>query len=663
MRSRFAFHSLFPLVLVATAGLVVADSNDWINVNYVLKQANSSSTSGARQNILSKASSSATSGPWSIVNKSSVKPPSGDVHDYLSWAPYHWPDCNWCSKGTNHLSAPSQSGNSTDDDDDDQDDDDGSLDGTDPYENGGDDDYELLAAEVALVHRALGTVQVHSGRAHHRMLRRRRPLLGHGTPGNVVQARQDVGNAQLSPTAVVSSLPTGALSSVPTGGSLSVPTSTRLPGGQLTSSSSRTTSDRTISGTLAPAQGAAKTSKAGSKCTPSPSKTLAPSATWTTCPYVVHDGKANPDVRSLPDSPAAVAMAQAVLYNALAFAFKKTSSYSKNAANYIDTFFLAPATAMNPNMNYGQQVRGPGKEHQMGSYTGILDMRGLVKVTNAIALMKAAGSPDWTSARDKSMTDWMKSYVSWLQNSALGKDVASKANNHLSFFVSQLTAAQMYLGDTKGAQSTLKNYFSHQFLDQIAASGEQPFEAVRTRPYHYRCFNLEAMITNAKLGDQLGMNFWTAKSRYGATIQTALDYVMAQDPKGEDISDIFPHVAAVAAAYGDPKGKYAAFLQMKDSDYKNQPFWFYDQSAALPNSPAGHSKRDLSLSDFALEEQNLVTQFNATTGTVLDAASAAGSEFDCPSVLDNGVELEVGLYVTCDQLKPFYKTIRVPDAL
>ena len=54
----------------------------------------------------------------------------------------------------------------------------------------------------------------------------------------------------------------------------------------------------------------------------------------------------------------------------------------------------------------------------------------------------------------------------------------------------------MYLGDTKGAQTTLKNYFTHQFLDQIAASGEQPFEAVRTRPYHYRCFNLEAMIVS-----------------------------------------------------------------------------------------------------------------------------------------------------------------------
>ena len=54
----------------------------------------------------------------------------------------------------------------------------------------------------------------------------------------------------------------------------------------------------------------------------------------------------------------------------------------------------------------------------------------------------------------------------------------------------------MYVGDTKGATTTLSSYFKKQFLDQIAASGEQPFEAVRTRPYHYRAFNLEAMIVS-----------------------------------------------------------------------------------------------------------------------------------------------------------------------
>ena len=69
---------------------------------------------------------------------------------------------------------------------------------------------------------------------------------------------------------------------------------------------------------------------------------------------------------------------------------------------------------------------------------------------------------------------------------------------------------------------------------------------------------------------------------------------MKQDPEDEEVSDLIAHVAAVAAAYGDPNGKYKAFLQKNRKDYQTQSFWFYDQTDALPNSPAASKhKRDL----------------------------------------------------------------------
>ncbi|KZT06856.1 chondroitin AC/alginate lyase [Laetiporus sulphureus 93-53] len=416
----------------------------------------------------------------------------------------------------------------------------------------------------------------------------------------------------------------------------------------------------TVAGTPAPAQAPAKTSQGSkSSCTPSPTKSLAPSATWTTCPYKVHDGKVNPDVRTLPDSPAVVSMSQSVLYNSLAYAMQKTSAYSQSAASFIDAFFLSSKTGMHPNMNFGQMVRGPGKDHQVGTFTGILDLRGLVKVVNGIQLLKAAGSPDWTSARDKEMTSWMNQYITWLQTSDIGKQTASTPNNHFTFYTSQIAAAKLYVGDTNGAMTALQNYFSNQYLDQVAASGEQPFEAVRTRPYHYRCFNLEAMITNAKIGDQLGLNLWSAKSKYGATIQTALDYVMGLSPGSEAVSDIFPHVAAVAAAYGDPKGKYAAFLQKQVSTYKSTPFYFYDQTAALPNSPAAHSTHKRGVDERLGETLSTVS---GTEDFVKDAAiTAADIAFECPAVftVSPRVEIDNGIYVTCDELKPFYE-ISIP---
>lgn len=144
---------------------------------------------------------------------------------------------------------------------------------------------------------------------------------------------------------------------------------------------------------------------------------------WTTCPYVTRDGKLNPDVRQLHGVNAVNGVTQSVLYNALAYAFTKSESYSKNAASFIDTFFLDSKAGINPELSYGQVIRGPGI--QQGQYLGILDFRGMVKVVNAIQLLKAAGSPDWTSVRDNNMNSWAEKYMNWLQTSSQGKKGAT----------------------------------------------------------------------------------------------------------------------------------------------------------------------------------------------------------------------------------------------
>ncbi|CCM00920.1 uncharacterized protein FIBRA_02966 [Fibroporia radiculosa] len=663
---RLAFSELLHLCLLLSSGLsaVLADSNDWVNVDYVIKQIGgdaSSDTASARQAIINSASSSAKSGPWTVVDKGSVQPPSGDPRDYLSWAPYHWPNCNWCTKGTTHLSNPGSNGP-----------DDGSGDGTedgagddgsnsdsgpdsDPYDDGGDSEDDGGILIVIRDHGSVVSTRTHGIYGPHRRMRKFRRsdhlFEASSAADGVSNAHPLSGNHDMhAPDGLEprDNLPTGYIPTLPSG---TIPPLS-YPG----SSSSSTVG--TIAGTPAPAEAPAKTQSSQASCTPSPTKSLAPSATWTTCPYEVHDGKVNPDVRTLPDSPAVVSMSQSVLYNSLAYAMQKTAAYSQNAAKFVDAFFLSSTTGVHPNMNFGQMVRGPGKDHQVGTFTGVLDLRGLVKVVNGIQLLKAAGSPDWTKTRDQTMTSWMNQYITWLQTSDIGQQTASKANNHFSFYVNQLAAAKLYVGDTKGAISAIQGYFSNQYLDQVAASGEQPFEAVRTRPFHYRCFNLEAMITNAKMGDQLGLNLWTAKSKYGATIQTALDYVMGLDPKGEDVSDIFPHVAAVAAAYGDPKGKYAAFLEKQISTYKNTPFWFYDQSSAIPNSPAAQSthKRQVDELDDNLDR---TTSFVARPEEmVLDVVNeVAQIPFECPAAFANAPAIEVDddIWVTCAELKPLYE--------
>ncbi|KZT30352.1 chondroitin AC/alginate lyase [Neolentinus lepideus HHB14362 ss-1] len=618
------------LILRTLMTLAAADPNDWVYLEYLFDDSARSSpvTSDARQSIATGAHSTAQEGPWTVTHTQGMLPPNGNPHDYLSWAPYHWPYCNWCG-GKTSRGADEFLFNETSDPED-------------------------------------------------------------GTSGNF--SHSSMGDSS--------------------NGSYSFGQRNRLARVRRSGLSVDDIMGRAIPAT-SDDNGDKKPHKrtAAPKCTPSPTSQMPPSATWTTCPYIARDGKVNPDVTNLTGSKSMVHMSQAVLYGATASVLKEgDSAYSQQTAEFLYTFFLDPATAINPNVNFGQLVRGPGPQGQIGTFTGILDLRGMVKVVNAIAIMIYSRSPDWTRDKHSGMRQWMGKYQSWLQTSSLGKEVATKPNNHATFYFNQLAVSKVFMGDLGGAADVLQRYFNTTFLDQIAVSGEQPFEAVRTRPFHYRCFNLEAMITNAKLGDELGLNFWRAKSNYGATIQTAVDYAMAQDPKEEDITELAPHVAAVAAIYGDPIGKYAAFLQRSMPKYRSQPFWFYDQPKVPSNSPSSRLKsytaadRDQSIlwdifGSPQLDQPSISPNVTNTGNSDSDPASlpsssdtpappmsgtgsspsmgSAGSpstsmggssgyapvRFECPTVFSLGqwVEIDDGVFVTCDELRPFYELPATPS--
>jgi len=124
-------------------------------------------------------------------------------------------------------------------------------------------------------------------------------------------------------------------------------------------------------------------------------------------------------------------------------------------------------------------------------------------------------------------------------------------------------------------------------MNQIDANGEQPLEAVRTRPYHYRSYNLAAMIVNARLGDYLGQHsFWNKTTTKGGTIKTALDFAMTVPPGQDTADELYPDIAAIAATYGDPDGKYAAFLANGDNQYPAQPYFLWDQPLSDSNLAA-----------------------------------------------------------------------------
>ncbi|KAJ7597165.1 alginate lyase-domain-containing protein [Mycena floridula] len=348
-----------------------------------------------------------------------------------------------------------------------------------------------------------------------------------------------------------------------------------------------TSSSTPVMGTANPAQAAKQTKTQNNACKPSPTKPMPPSATWTTCPYIRRDGKVNPDVRTLPGVGTLVDMPQAAICQALAFIFTGHPSYCKQLISITSTFFLSESTRMNPSMDFGQIVRGPPPTGSQGTFTGILDFRGIIKVCNAILLIQNLPCSDWTDKWENKMWTWMKQYLDWLLTSPIGIETSKKPNNHATFYYVQVVCIQILLGDTRAAIGSLEKFFDNQFQDQLSRQGDQPFEAARTRPYHYRCFNFEALTALCKLGDQLGQNYWTRQAKTGATLKTIGDFMLNLNPRGEDMDDCLTSMAAVSAAYGDPDGLYQRWMTTASGDYQYQRFWFSMSTLALPNSPAG----------------------------------------------------------------------------
>jgi hypothetical protein len=147
---------------------------------------------------------------------------------------------------------------------------------------------------------------------------------------------------------------------------------------------------------------------------------------WTVCSYVPRDGQVNPDVRTLHGPGAINTFSQAVLYIAVGYAIREEPVLSEKFATFMEAFFVNEATKLNPNVEFGQVVRGPGPSGSLGTFTGLLDFRGLVKVTNAVMIMKSTKSPHWTSDLASAMTSWGGEYLQWLLRSRIGKTAATR---------------------------------------------------------------------------------------------------------------------------------------------------------------------------------------------------------------------------------------------
>lgn len=236
-------------------------------------------------------------------------------------------------------------------------------------------------------------------------------------------------------------------------------------------------------------------------------------------PYVRRDGHFNPSAKNDDsDSVRIQVMCLGTQSLSLAYFFTGDEVYARKAADFIRSWFLAPATRMNPNLRYGQAVMGVVD----GRGIGLIDTRNLWMVIDAVALIAPAGQLDERELAG--LRAWFGDFVRWMLTSDIGIEEFNAYNNHGSFYDMQVAAYSLFAGDEATAKRAVERATDLRIASQIAADGRQHAELERTTPFHYSAFNLDAMENIARYGEQLGVKVWQTRAE-GRGIQRGLDYL------------------------------------------------------------------------------------------------------------------------------------------
>jgi hypothetical protein len=236
-------------------------------------------------------------------------------------------------------------------------------------------------------------------------------------------------------------------------------------------------------------------------------------------PYIRHDGRTNPD-RFTANKNALTSMTDAAISLGAAAYFLGDEGAARRAVLVLRTWFLDPATRMNPHLEYGQAVRG----HNTGRASGIIDTRSLIHAAQGIELLDLAGGLD-PAVRD-GLRGWFAAYTKWLTTSRNGLGEKKSGNNHASWWVAQVAAYAGFAGDSATQEMAFRWFREGLFPKQIEPDGSAPREEARTKSLGYSTFNLEAYMVLCRIAERAGTNLWDVHTAKGATIGTAVDYLL-----------------------------------------------------------------------------------------------------------------------------------------
>jgi len=236
-------------------------------------------------------------------------------------------------------------------------------------------------------------------------------------------------------------------------------------------------------------------------------------------PYIRRDGQTNPERSAVGDARRYSSMTSAVTTLANAWYFTGDERYAQRAALLLRTWYLDPATRMNPNMQYAQAI--PGRTDGRG--IGIVDASQQPRIIDAIGMLQ--GSDAWTAEDQQGMVQWFDAFLDWLLTSENGRDESQTRNNHATQYDVQVVSYALFVGRQDVALSVLRAVQEQRVATQVLADGTQPLELARTRSWGYSCYNALHLARLAALGRHCGVDLWQ-RDPDGPDVGDAIDYLV-----------------------------------------------------------------------------------------------------------------------------------------
>ena len=238
--------------------------------------------------------------------------------------------------------------------------------------------------------------------------------------------------------------------------------------------------------------------------------------------YVQHDGLANPERNdeSCYDIKRMQRMMDQIRDLARGYAVSGQQEYADRAVEIASAWFINPETRMNPNLEHAQLV--PGRND--GRSTGIIDTVSLIDVVDSLNLLQ--GAEAYTPERQKAVKAWFRDYTDWLLHSEKGQKEGQARNNHGIWYDAQVAVYAQFAGQPAIARKIIRAVPEKRLTKQIAVDGSMPLELARTRPMNYSLYVLRAYLALARVGSQIGVDLYDARTARGQGLTDAIDFIL-----------------------------------------------------------------------------------------------------------------------------------------